>query len=801
MKKQLFLFFASMCTVASVYAQPSISNVNGTVADGNSITISGADFGTKSIAAPRLWDAVDNQPGYAGLSEGDVIPTTSTDPWIGNVNVWAQDYVRYTEDDNRGTRTAHYTGQGNKMFLGWPRELGGKSPPSDQTELYVTWWYKPSQDPGSEKGSNKFIRIWDESNGNDTRISWTHHQLTYEGMTHSGWHTWTEDGNVGEWNRMEIWVSADEGKIRTYINLIETVWWNSAAGGAFDVDDFDKVDNNIGLNIGIIGFDHGNSDYENMTNEISEIYADVTRARVELGNASTWAACTHREIQIPSAWASGSVSVTVNQGAFAPGQPVYLYVVDANGNVNSTGYPLSIAGSTHTITSSAGTGGSIAPGGTLQVSGGTDQSYTITADSGYEIEDVTVDGVSQGAVSSYTFADVQTDHTISVNFTAIGGDIIVDNGGSGTSQSGSWGSSVHYPGYYGSNYLYAPNVSGHWYEWATALSGGTYEVYAWWTAVSGRPADVIYDITHSGGTANITADQTANGGQWNLLGTYTFGSTGLVRLNSSPNGPEGACADAIKFVAAPVEENLALNKAVTVSGEPESANPGTSAVDGEETTRWSVAGAYPQWLEVDLGAVYDINATELVCYQDRAYQFTVDVKTTAGGAYTQVVDRTSNTQGGSAANPIRDDFTKVEARYVRITATGAHQYSGDWTSFREFRVFGTNASSTNSSAGTPVTIEGLSVERANREEGMKVFFNPNELEVYYSPDPAADDNEKALVGVYDKNGQLIEQFSTDAGSLRTGVICDSSQWGEGLYIVRISTAKASFSTKVMLIRR
>jgi len=54
------------------------------------------------------------------------------------------------------------------------------------------------------------------------------------------------------------------------------------------------------------------------------------QARVELGDAATFATCTHREVQSPSAWADGSITVTANYGSFGPG-PAYLYVVDAAG--------------------------------------------------------------------------------------------------------------------------------------------------------------------------------------------------------------------------------------------------------------------------------------------------------------------------------------------------------------------------------------------------------------------------------------------------------------------------------------
>lgn len=70
----------------------------------------------------------------------------------------------------------------------------------------------------------------------------------------------------------------------------------------------------------------------------------------------------------------------------------------------------------HTITASAGSGGSISPSGAVSVSEGADQAFTITPDSGYDIEDVLVDSVSQGALTSYTFSDVSDDHTIEASF-------------------------------------------------------------------------------------------------------------------------------------------------------------------------------------------------------------------------------------------------------------------------------------------------------------------------------------------------------------------------------------------------
>ena len=76
----------------------------------------------------------------------------------------------------------------------------------------------------------------------------------------------------------------------------------------------------------------------------------------------------------------------------------------------------SFAIDTFTITSSAGANGSIAPAGDTTVNYGAVQAYAITPDLGYHVADVTVDGVSVGAVTTYDFTNVTADHTIAASF-------------------------------------------------------------------------------------------------------------------------------------------------------------------------------------------------------------------------------------------------------------------------------------------------------------------------------------------------------------------------------------------------
>jgi len=60
--------------------------------------------------------------------------------------------------------------------------------------------------------------------------------------------------------------------------------------------------------------------------------------------------------------------------------------------------------------------GTISPLGSVVVVGGTDQTFTMTPIGDSCVKDVTVDGVSQGPVTTYTFTNVTSDHTINVSF-------------------------------------------------------------------------------------------------------------------------------------------------------------------------------------------------------------------------------------------------------------------------------------------------------------------------------------------------------------------------------------------------
>lgn len=73
---------------------------------------------------------------------------------------------------------------------------------------------------------------------------------------------------------------------------------------------------------------------------------------------------------------------------------------------------------TYQISVSAGSNGRVSPSGTTNVAHGESLNYTITPDAGYHIANVAVDGTSVGAVSSYIFNEINSNHTITAAFEA-----------------------------------------------------------------------------------------------------------------------------------------------------------------------------------------------------------------------------------------------------------------------------------------------------------------------------------------------------------------------------------------------
>jgi len=104
--------------------------------------------------------------------------------------------------------------------------------------------------------------------------------------------------------------------------------------------------------------------------------------------------------------------------------PTYTFTnVEADHRITASFAP--DFGETYIITASAGANGKINPSGDVSVNAGATQVFTITPNAGYVIMDVVVDGVSQGAVPSYTFTNVRAPHTITASFFTVTGNTYI----------------------------------------------------------------------------------------------------------------------------------------------------------------------------------------------------------------------------------------------------------------------------------------------------------------------------------------------------------------------------------------
>jgi len=164
--------------------------------------------------------------------------------------------------------------------------------------------------------------------------------------------------------------------------------------------------------------------------------------------------------------------------------------------------------------------------------------------------------------------------------------------------------------------------------------------------------------------------------------------------------------------------NLALLRPVTCSSEENylhGVHNLTDGIIGRDCMRWS-ASPMPQWAEVDLGKNYEIRRTEVVCYLDRGYRFTVEVRADGATEYTRVVDRLDNTQAGTIAHPITDTFPAITARYVRLNVVSGDSitYDGPWASISEFRVF-----------GEPYYMTGIRYRAVRKNNLLPVVVYPN----------------------------------------------------------------------------
>ncbi|MFC1676089.1 Ig-like domain-containing protein [Planctomycetota bacterium] len=134
---------------------------------------------------------------------------------------------------------------------------------------------------------------------------------------------------------------------------------------------------------------------------------------------------------------------------------------------------------------------------------------------------------------------------LSINANEVLGDIIIDNGDSGTSFTGTWSLSGG-AGPYGADSLWSRD--GYTYTWQfDSEPAGSYEVLMMWSQWPSRSTDIDVAINYSGDQDIVNINQFEDANQWNSLGTYDFDGSGSVTITAAYGSTVSTCADAVWF--------------------------------------------------------------------------------------------------------------------------------------------------------------------------------------------------------------------------------------------------------------
>jgi uncharacterized repeat protein (TIGR01451 family) len=145
--------------------------------------------------------------------------------------------------------------------------------------------------------------------------------------------------------------------------------------------------------------------------------------------------------------------------------------------------------------------------------------------------------------------------------------------------------------------------------------------------------------------------------------------------------------------AAAAGPNLSIGKTATASGS-QGGYPAANVNDGNQQTYWESANnAFPQWVQIDLGATAEVNQVVLKLppsWGARTQTLSVQGSTTSPTVGFGVLSAASGRVfTPSAGNTVTIDFAATNARYVRVNITANTGWPAGQIS--EFEIYGTGS--------------------------------------------------------------------------------------------------------------
>ncbi len=365
----LILFLTILLIKASgAFAAPSISDVTGTLSDGTSITISGSNFGTNSAVGTSSlqWLGANIESGTNGA-------VFSASGWENKVDSEDSENCvpRYTTVQAHSGNKSIVVDYASGRYKGHFKHDFGNLAPGD--DIYFTWWVRAA--PYTVGGTNAQWKQFRISTDNDTvddfpeffqgSGKWGRESHLRTSSTSDYWYSSREnhngslymsdadlaDDHFNTWVRYEYYakmssVGSENGSFLYWFHLPGVRIRNPMTSRGYRIDFVDNLQtysSSRRWRYIILGSAFVDAGGKTLTTYWDDVYVQKgTQARVEIGDNSTWSSNLHREIQVPTAWSNNSITITVNRGSFDPCETLYLFVVDADGNVNTEGYPIRI---------------------------------------------------------------------------------------------------------------------------------------------------------------------------------------------------------------------------------------------------------------------------------------------------------------------------------------------------------------------------------------------------------------------------------------------------------------------------
>lgn len=331
-------------------AVPLVSHVAGTIADGASLTIAGTGFGT---TGPNIVLFDDFDGGADGNPLSNSVVNAKVGIWRDVSSGIGPYYPTYSTLQSHSGLLALRQNWGS----GSGQQEGGRwaAPAIAGTiqQIYFSFWtYLPMGQnvPGACCGIGANWKVWwlssDDMVQNDfaseiitdppasTSLCWV------DGTQNRGCYGYAPfDFQKGRWQRWEVFLTGSTtngtGKLWFTHSGGARILWGSISGRTLD-------DGTSGWGyLHFPGFGRYDSNSNTFYDDVYVSTGPGAQARVEIGDSPTYAGSSNLAVSTVTSWSDGVIEATVRAGSFSSGA-AYLYVVDANGEVNANGYPVAL---------------------------------------------------------------------------------------------------------------------------------------------------------------------------------------------------------------------------------------------------------------------------------------------------------------------------------------------------------------------------------------------------------------------------------------------------------------------------